>query len=496
MRSVLGLVALVLVVSAFVTGYAHQRESEEFGPQQDPPPVRLPAADLARFATAAGTPPGVATAPIVLAYHDISAHPRGRYQVSREDFARQMAMLHAAGYRTLTGEEFVDILHGAPAPPRSVLITFDDGPQGLWTYADPILARYDFHAVALVITARLDQRAGPYYLSWPEVQRMAASGRWTIGSHTRGSHRTIPVNASGTQKSALVNRRWTAKGRESLADFQRRADADLRGSITDLTSHGLPRPRLFAYPFSEASLPGQDPQALRYVIDRVGQLFDAAFSSSTSSPEPVDERVRSRRPLIIDRLEVVRSTSAAQLFAAMQRMRTLPVALASPAAPDAPWLAPDGRAAPVVTDGSTVRIRSTARYVVAHYAPQATADWNHYRFRATVRGLGVPHTVTASLHGRVGGDPVVVRLSARQLEVAVRGQKSVVTRLPPRDSHVVTIEIRGARTVVTVDGVTYHDRRSASVPAGGGAGVAVFRGDPATPFPRFDDISIDPLTSG
>ena len=496
-RSVLGLLALALVVSAFVTGYAHQQKSVEFWPQQDPPAVRLAAAELARYHAVVRTPPGVAAAPIVLAYHDITAHPRDRYQVSREDFARHMAMLHAAGYRTLTGDEFVDILHGAPAPPRSVLITFDDSPQGLWTYADRILARYGFHAVALVITGQLDDRAGPYYLSWPEVQRMAASGRWTIGSHTRSSHRAIPVNASGTLKSALVNRRWTRSGRESLPDFQHRVDTDLRGSIRDLTSHGLPRPRLFAYPFSEASLPGQDPVALRYVIARVAELFDGAFSSSTSSPEPVDVRVLRRTPLIIDRLEVVRSTPASQLFTAMQRMRTLPVSLASPVAADARWFAPDGRGLPVATDGTRLTITGPHRYVVAQYAPQATADWTHYRIHATVRELDAPRTVTASLLARVGGDPVQVRLSARRLQVSLRSShESIARRLSPSDSHVVTIEVLGARTVVRVDGVTYYDHRSDSVPAGGGIGVAVFRGDPDTPFPRFDNISISPLPSG
>lgn len=492
-RSLLGLLALALVLSAFTAGYLRHRAEQEVRAQQAPPDVGLPPTELSAFRAAATTPPGVADMPIVLAYHDIAPQPTDGYGVSREDFARQMAMLHAAGYRTLTGDEFVAILRGRPSPPRSVLITFDDGPQGLWTHADRILARYGFHAVAFVITAQVDDLAGPYYLSWPEIRRMKASGRWTIGSHTRDSHRKIAVSPTGPVRSELVNRRWTATGQETLQDFQPRVEADLQGSIRDLTSHGLPRPRLFAYPFSESSLPAHDPVALRYVLDRITGLFDAAFTSDSSMPEPVGARTRAREPLISYRLSVGRSTSASDLFAAMQRMRTLPVTLAAPLAPDAVWLAPGGGTVPVRTDGDRLMIEGSRKYVEARYAAQATGDWTGYRVSATIRGLDRPQAVSATLSVRVGGsEPVLVRVGTRQVQVS--GPTATVTRLDSSDSHTVTIDVFDDRTVVTVDGVTRYDRPSvASALIRGGIGVAVFRAGTATPFPVFDSIRVTSL---
>jgi peptidoglycan/xylan/chitin deacetylase (PgdA/CDA1 family) len=500
---VLGILALTLVLSAFAAGYVRHRSEGQVGPQPEPPSPQLSTSELADYRAAANTPAGVAAAPIVLAYHDIVAVPDDRYDVARQDFARHMAMLHAAGYRTLTGDEFVAVLHGKPAPPRSVLITFDDGTQGLWTYADRILERYGFHAVALVITGHLDDRAGPYYLSWPEVVRMAASGRWTFGSHTRDSHREIPVSpaarsGAAIRKSELVNRRWTSTGRESLWDFRRRVDADLRGSIQDLTGHGLPRPRLFAYPFSEASLPGQDPAALRYVLGRVSALFGGAFSSFTSAPEPVGVRALARDPLIIDRLAVNGSVSARDLFVAMRRMRTLPVSRADPLGRDALWLAPDGRPAPLRAGHSGLSFGDGfgggARYLAARYATQATGDWTGYRVSATVAGLRGPVSVSGSLLAGAGGSrPVEVRVSAGQLRIS-RGRSTVAARLDRAAAHTVTIEMSGRRTTVTVDGVVrFSDRSVNSALSRGGIGVSAFRADTHAAFPVFEKLQVSPL---
>lgn len=495
LRSVLGVVALALVMSVFATGYLRHRAEGQIWPQPDPPAARLTGSELATWQAAATTPPDVAAAPIVLAYHDVVARPNDRYDVSRDEFARHMAMLHAAGYRTLTGEQFVAVLHGEPAPPRSVVLTFDDGTQGLWTYADQILARHNFHAIALVITGHLDDRAGPYYLSWPEVRHMATSGRWTFGSHTRDSHREIQVGSTA-HRSELVNRRLTGTGRESFPEFTRRVDADLRGSIQDLTSHGLPRPRLFAYPFSEASLPGQDPKALRYVLDRVATLFDAAFSSLSRAPEPVGARALARTPLIVDRLAVDRTMSATGLFEAMQRMRTLPVSRAAPLAGGADWRTPDGRPVPVTTDGGRLTVGGTTGYLTARYAVQATADWTGYRVTATVRGLLARGAVSATLLARVGGShPVQLRISARQVRASL-GPTAVVAKLDARDSHTLTIDVAGRRTVMTVDGVTRYDntlKLPDSALTRGGIGVTVFRASPATPYPIFTQLRVIPI---
>ena len=53
------------------------------------------------------------------------------------------------------------------------MITFDDGTHGLWTHADKILERHGMHGVSFLITGNVGAKR-PYYLSWQEIDRMAA----------------------------------------------------------------------------------------------------------------------------------------------------------------------------------------------------------------------------------------------------------------------------------------------------------------------------------
>ncbi|MFA5162188.1 MAG: polysaccharide deacetylase family protein [Elusimicrobiales bacterium] len=88
-------------------------------------------------------------------------------------------------------------------PARTVLITFDDGYADNWICAYPLLKRYGFTASVFVTTGRVinaparktiseggqpppftGQHAGAF-LSWEELRRMAESGVFEIGSHTR-----------------------------------------------------------------------------------------------------------------------------------------------------------------------------------------------------------------------------------------------------------------------------------------------------------------------
>jgi hypothetical protein len=67
--------------------------------------------------------------------------------VSVEKFERDMAYLKARGVVTLTMEELHDHLEGrVPTLDNSVVIVFDTGEQSVYTYAYPILKRFEFKA--------------------------------------------------------------------------------------------------------------------------------------------------------------------------------------------------------------------------------------------------------------------------------------------------------------------------------------------------------------
>jgi peptidoglycan/xylan/chitin deacetylase (PgdA/CDA1 family) len=108
-------------------------------------------------------------------------------------FQRGMAKLHAHGYQTLRLQEAVACLQrGEPFPERSLVLTFDDGYQSVYTKAFPVLQRYGMLAtVFLTVGAqeapgsarRLPPLEGRAMLSWREIREMQ---RWGVvfGAHT------------------------------------------------------------------------------------------------------------------------------------------------------------------------------------------------------------------------------------------------------------------------------------------------------------------------
>lgn len=501
-RFLLGLACLALVSATLPVAMAVEEWRQQVSPQQQTPQAEFGRAELAgyREAAAAARP----SAPKVLSYHDISPTPNGNpYVVTPQAFEAQMRMLAEAGYRTLTTDEFVRYLRGGSSPPRSVLITFDDGTHGLWTYADKILERYGFSAVAFIITDLVGTHR-PYYLSWREIARMQESGRWDFGSHTSDLHHRIPVGESGQHGSALANRRYLEETGElePLADYKQRVRADLEDSIRAMTGHGLPRPQLFAYPFSETIDAGgvNSAEADQFLQRELRRLFEAALVNERPHPGAVSRRMAASE--LVERGEIFTKTTAADLFGLLAEMGTLPVTGHDPAADPDRWLAAARYPAPVRTrdDGALTPDAGKETFLRAAYAPQRTADWAGYRVRTEVTDLSLreDRTATGAVSARVGsGSQIDVQVSSRSLQVSVRDGTTTRTALTQdlveAASHEVEIRVGGQRTVVVVDGVVRYRQPVEPGPSStGGIAVSAYRGSAGTDFPAFADMRVQP----
>lgn len=147
----------------------------------------------------------------VLMHHHVSP-VEGMITVSPANFESQLKWMKARGYYSLTCDEFVGHLEGKPVPPRSVLITFDDGYLDNWVYAYPLMKRYGFRGVIFLVTSwigdgpvrpHLGQDALPetpshhdcenhieqgkaddVMLRWSEIEAMRADGVFEFHSHT------------------------------------------------------------------------------------------------------------------------------------------------------------------------------------------------------------------------------------------------------------------------------------------------------------------------
>jgi peptidoglycan/xylan/chitin deacetylase (PgdA/CDA1 family) len=124
--------------------------------------------------------PGSVEVPILL-YHRIDISPiNSRYYVAPNKFKEQMEWLHSRGYATIHFDLLVDaILHGAPLPPRPIVITFDDGNTDNYLTAFPIMQQYGFTGVMYIVGKYI---AAPGYMDKAEILEMVEAG-WEVGSH-------------------------------------------------------------------------------------------------------------------------------------------------------------------------------------------------------------------------------------------------------------------------------------------------------------------------
>lgn len=88
----------------------------------------------------------------VLMYHHVTPQG-GVINVDPTNFEAQLRWLKQHHYQSLTTQDFARHLNGEAAPPRSVLITFDDGYLDNWVYAYPLLRKYGFKATVFLVTS-------------------------------------------------------------------------------------------------------------------------------------------------------------------------------------------------------------------------------------------------------------------------------------------------------------------------------------------------------
>lgn len=298
------LVLAALAVPAYAYWQATQPPEKGMTPQIA---VEVPAGEPASI----GPIPDYPGKMIVLCYHDISPTSESDYTVRPRAFAKQMVALRAAGFHTIDAETFAAFAAGKhPAlPSRPLLITFDDGTKGTWVYGDKILEQVGFEATSFLITHDVG-RHQPYYLSWPEIEAMAASGRWSFGSHTHDGHGEIPSSDIGDEGPFLTNLEWLPRQRrlETMAEYEARVGGDLDHSIAMIQAHGLPRPQLFAYPFSAVEPTNNadvGPTLARLLAERFPATFDNRAEGTRLEPGVA-------QPL--SRIEVFRKMPAEELL--------------------------------------------------------------------------------------------------------------------------------------------------------------------------------------
>jgi peptidoglycan/xylan/chitin deacetylase (PgdA/CDA1 family) len=128
----------------------------------------------------------------ILMYHSVATAPNDatrELSVAPEAFSEQMAQLGDLGFTPVTTADLARRWReGAPLPQRPVLITFDDGYEGVHRHALPVLAKHGFVSTLFVSTGWIrgahDTGGGlDTMLDWDQIRDLAGSGI-EIGGHS------------------------------------------------------------------------------------------------------------------------------------------------------------------------------------------------------------------------------------------------------------------------------------------------------------------------
>jgi peptidoglycan/xylan/chitin deacetylase (PgdA/CDA1 family) len=274
-RALLAPIALVLSIApvALVAVPLAREEHEDFARRYldrealPAPDVATPPAELPSFE--GGVP--------VLVYHGIG--DPGRFSVSQEAFARQLAMMDAAGVETITVDEYAAFVRGEPVdlPPRPLLLTFDDGKVSSFRGADAVLERYGMNAVIYAIAGEAEE-GSEYYLSADELAEMEAGGRWEVQPH------------AGDQQETVYD--------AAVSDFESEIDGF--------------EPQTFAFPFGAYGQYGTNDRRIPRALPRaLGHRFAALFAQ----PSDPSFTVPGPPGRVLDRFEVKRATRIGELRA-------------------------------------------------------------------------------------------------------------------------------------------------------------------------------------
>lgn len=130
--------------------------------------------------------PDLVSYPLVLEYHQIAPVAHNDLDVSLENFKTELDWLQDHNYRTLTLRKFIRCIDKhQPLPDKSVLITFDDGYQGVYQYALPELRKRYMHATLFLVTSSIGKQDKNYpRITTSQIHQMSRDYLVDLGSHT------------------------------------------------------------------------------------------------------------------------------------------------------------------------------------------------------------------------------------------------------------------------------------------------------------------------
>ncbi len=109
-----------------------------------------------------------------------------------ETFDAELKHLQMSGYHIVTYAEVeASLASSRPLPPKPVLLSFDDGWSDQYTYAFPILKKYQDTATFFVFTNAIGSKG---FFTWAQLREMLAAGM-RVGDHSRSHPYLVKISS-------------------------------------------------------------------------------------------------------------------------------------------------------------------------------------------------------------------------------------------------------------------------------------------------------------
>lgn len=131
------------------------------------------------------------TVPVIMYHHIQPLYLSDRFDqegltVGVEYFDMHMNYLASQGYHTVSADQLVKaLITGTSLPPKSIVVTFDDGYEDNFLYALPILHKYHITANFMISTGLTGKHVdNNKYITWDQLRELTKDPLIHLYSHT------------------------------------------------------------------------------------------------------------------------------------------------------------------------------------------------------------------------------------------------------------------------------------------------------------------------
>jgi peptidoglycan/xylan/chitin deacetylase (PgdA/CDA1 family) len=194
----------------------------------------------------------------VFVYHGI-VKENDRFSITQSGFAEHMYALKKQGFETVSMRDLYEFVYnGKVLPPRSFVLTFDDGRKDSYYGADPVLKALGYKATMFIATGvslpETETKKSTYYLSKDEIIEMNDTGRWEIASHAiQAEGGFIQIDVAGTKGNFLSNKMWIKDSSrlETNSEYAKRVTNELTESKNRIQEVLSTQVLSMSYPFGD-----------------------------------------------------------------------------------------------------------------------------------------------------------------------------------------------------------------------------------------------------